>query len=477
MSAWTFETLAAATGGRLVLPAKAPGEGASITRISTDTRTLQRGDAFLALRGPSFDGHRFLDAAIAAGASLVVVDEEAGGSLEVAQLVVPSTRAALADLGRARRGELCMEVVGITGSCGKTSTKELLRTLLAHAGQSAAASPASYNNDIGVPHTLLACPADANTLVLELGTNGPGEIAHLCGIARPTAAIVTNVGASHLAGLGSEDGVALEKASLPASLPEGGFCVLNADCPRTLAMAKSTRARVYTFSLLPRGATESEANLFGYGLEFKDGGSELTLAGRMLREPRRVRIPLLGQHQVQNTLAAFAAARVLGVTEDELCEALEHLAPVKGRGQRVEARGLSLVDESYNANPTSMRASLRMLAAEPGASRKVAVLGGMAELGAASEDLHVQLGREIAALGLDLIVLVGVETDPIERGLRAAGLGDCELVQFTDREAAGHGLAALLHARDLVLFKASRQVGLEVLVEGLCKPALEVAGR
>jgi UDP-N-acetylmuramoyl-tripeptide--D-alanyl-D-alanine ligase len=294
------------------------------------------------------------------------------------------------------------------------------------------------------------------------------------------------VGASHLEGLGDEDGVASEKAALPAALPEGGFCVLNADCPRTAAMASATRARVHRFavrasaSASPAGEETGEEcapDLMASDLTFKAGGTSFTLSGSMVGEPgeeRRVSIPLLGRHQVQNVLAALTAGRALGVSLDALLASLPDLAPVAGRGVRSEARGLALLDETYNANPTSTVAALRALAAAPAAGRRVAVLGRMHELGARSAALHAEVGAAAAEAGVDLLVTVGA--DELASGAREAGLPERALARFSSLEAAAAGLEAVLHAGDLVLLKGSRAAGLDALVRLLEQSAEKPSG-
>ena len=468
-TSWTLQDLADAMG------ALVDGAVAHVTieRVSTDTRTLGPGDLFVALSGPNFDGVRFATAAVEAGAAAVVVAQGSGArsaELGVPVLEVACTRRALGDLGRWARELRDLEVVGITGSCGKTSTKEMLHVLLRAAGLRAAASPASFNNDVGVPHTLLACPEDAQVLVAELGTNGRGEIAHLARLARPTGAIVTNVGSSHLEGLGDEDGVATEKGALPAALPEGGFCVLNADCPRTASMASISRARVHRFSL-----QDPTADLLATDLQFGAEGTTFTLSGAMVGEPgeeRRVTLPLLGRHQVQNALAALTAGRALGAGIDALLEGLPLLAPVDGRGVRIEACGRLLLDESYNANPTSTRAALQALASVPEPGRRVAVLGRMHELGPRAGALHGEVGAAASEAGLGL--LVTIDADQIAEGAVRAGF-EGQLRRFSTLEEARSGLEALLEDGDVVLIKGSRAARLDELVRDLRGSAQEPA--
>jgi len=466
---WALHDLADAMGAQV----DGPVADVTIERVSTDTRTLGAGDLFVALSGPNFDGARFVTAAVEAGAAAVVVAPGSGArsaELGVPVLEVTCTRRALGDLGRWVRELRDLEVVGITGSCGKTSTKEMLHVLLRAAGLRSSASPASFNNDVGVPHTLLACPEDAQVLVAELGTNGRGEIAHLARLARPTGAIVTNVGASHLEGLGDEDGVATEKGALPAALPEGGFCVLNADCSRTASMAAMSRARVHWFSL-----KDPNADLLATDLEFGADGTTFTLSGTMVGEPgdeRRVTLPLLGQHQVLNVLAALTAGRALGAGIDALLSGLPLLAPVDGRGVRIEARGRVLLDESYNANPTSTKAALEALATMPEAERRVAVLGRMHELGPRAGVLHREVGAAAAKAGLGL--LVTVDADEIAEGAVRAGF-EGKLRRFSTLEEARAGLEAQLEDGDVVLLKGSRAAGLDELVRHLQGPAEEPA--
>lgn len=468
MPGLTLEMVLGASGARLL---QGPAQ-MDLAGISTDTRSIQEGDLFLALRGPSFDGNAFAQQAVQSGAKAVLLaaDGEFGDLPEgIAVLTCGDPRGALGEIARAYRAGLSTQVVGITGSCGKTSTKQILLDLLTASPLTVSASPASFNNDIGVPHTLLGCGPGTDVLILEMGTSGKGEIAHLCRLAKPTSGIVTNVGMSHLEGLHDEDGVALEKSALPASLSSTGFCVLNAQCPRTAQMRRLTRARVFTFGLGEQG------DLVAQDLVFHQGCSVFTLTGDAVSEPRQVTVPLLGHHQVQNVLAALCAGLGLGLDLDQLISALPQVEASPGRGVQSDAFGLRLIDETYNANPQSMRAAVRVLAGMGDRTRRVLVMGDMHELGTRSEELHFDLGTHLAAAGIELVMLVGLKVEATERGARTAGMNPEMIVRFDDLAAAREGLAHHLRPGDAVLLKGSRGARLDCLLQDLTEGSAHLA--
>jgi UDP-N-acetylmuramoyl-tripeptide--D-alanyl-D-alanine ligase len=373
----------------------------------------------------------------------------------------PEPRRALGDFAAWHRSRLGVPVVGITGSCGKTTTKNVLRELLS-ARLSVVASPSSFNNDVGVPHTLLAADESTEVLVVELGTNAFGEIASLCRIARPTAGILTNVGASHLEGLGSLEGVAREKGDLAAALPGDGFLVLNADCRFTPEVRSRTLARVLTFSV------EGDGELDAREVEFHAAGTSFRLDGH------EVTSPLLGTHNVQNLLAALAACRGLGLELVDVLPAVGRLAGGRGRMERVELGGITLYDDTYNANPESARAAVRVLSGLHG-GRRVLVLGDMLELGEFAAELHHAVGAEAARAGIDVLVLVGELTRATAAGALEEGLDPEALFHFDDAAEAAARVPELLRAGDIVLAKASRRVGLESVV-GAVRARFPVGG-
>jgi UDP-N-acetylmuramoyl-tripeptide--D-alanyl-D-alanine ligase len=453
-----------ATGARLV----AGDPERTFTGVSTDTRSLRPGDLFFSLSGPNFDGNAFAGAAVEKGAAGLVLRAEAGAPRPFAggelrgtpTFVHPEPRRALAALAHWHRSRLACTVLGVTGSCGKTTTKnalvELLRVALGLPEPGAViGSPSSFNNDVGVPHTLLLADETTRVLVVEMGTNGPGEIAALCRIARPNAGIVTTVGASHLEGLGSVEGVAREKGDLPAALPPAGFCVLNADSPWSAGLAARTRARVITFSVDGRGDLDAR------DVWFHPGGTTFRLDGRELTSP------LLGLSNVQNLLAALAACEGLGLPRERCLAAVSRLAPAHRRLEPRVCGELTLIDDSYNANPESARASVRVLAGLHGYSRRVLVLGDMLELGRSAPELHHQVGALAARSGIDLLLVVGELAAATAAGALEGGLPAGRLVHLPTVEHALRAVPSLVRAGDVVLVKGSRRAGLERLVEQL----------
>jgi UDP-N-acetylmuramoyl-tripeptide--D-alanyl-D-alanine ligase len=432
------------------------------TGVSTDTRSLKPGELWFALRGPSHDGNRFAREAcdkgaagiVLCGAEGVIPAEVAAFGRDVPVLVHPEPRAMLAELARWHRARIPARVIGVTGSCGKTTTKNVLVELLA-SRMSAVGSPNSFNNDIGVPLTLFQADDTTEALVVEIGTNGPGEIAHLASIARPDAGIVTTVGAAHLAGLGTIEGVAAEKAALVAAIPEDGFCVLNADNPWTRSMRRGARCRVLTFSL------DGEGDLDARDVWFHPGGTTFRLEGREITSP------LLGLHNVQNLLAALAACRGIGLELDAVLPAVSRLRAGRGRLDRIQCGRYTLIDDSYNANPESARASVRTLSGLHGHRRRVLVLGDMLELGPLAPELHHEIGVEAARSGIDLLVLVGELTRATAAGALSEGLPPERVLHLADTEEAIACMPSVLDTGDVVLVKGSRLTGLDRLVKAL----------
>jgi len=438
----------------------------AVEGLSTDSRTLEPGQLFLALRGPNFEGNRFAAAAASAGAAGLLLEQ--GISLDLAALpadlpvaVHANPRRALADLAAWYRSTLSIPVIGITGSCGKTTTKNILRDLLQRL-QPVVASPNSFNNDIGVPHTLLLANRDTRYLVVEMGTNHPGEIAALCRIARPSAGIVTNVGASHLEGLGSVDGVAREKGDLVASLPKEGCSVLNADCRFTPLLRARTSARVITFSV-GGAASGARGDLDATDILFHSGGTTFRLNGH------EVTSPLLGTHNVQNLLAALAACVGLSIPLEDVLPGVSSLSGARQRMERFDFGGLTVFDDSYNANPESMRAAVRVLSGLHGHRRRILVLGDMLELGELAAELHHELGREAAAAGIDRIVLVGELSKAAAAGALEGGLQSEAVVHVDDAAEAAGVLDATAREGDVILVKGSRRMRLEEVVRALCE--------
>jgi UDP-N-acetylmuramoyl-tripeptide--D-alanyl-D-alanine ligase len=433
--------VAAAVGGSV------SGPEVEVDGATVDSRRVRGGELFVPIRAAR-DGHDFVADALAAGAAAYLTSRAPGVGTAVA---VGDTTTALADLGRAARDRLPGRVVGITGSAGKTSTKDLLAAAL-EGSFLVAASERSFNNELGVPLTLLNAPEGADAAVVELGARGEGHIRLLCGIARPTVGVVTNVGLAHTEMLGGLDGVARVKSELVAALPPSGTAVLNAGDERVAAMRSATAARVVTFGL-------EQGDVRAAALALDD---ELRPSFRLVSPwgDADVRLAVRGAHHAANAAAAAAAALVVGATLDDVVAGLGRgrLSPWRMDLTRAAAGGLVLND-AYNANPASTEAALRSLAALD-ARRRVAVLGPMLELGEHDAAEHRRIGEVARALGIDRLLTVG-----------APGYGGEDVA---DVEAAAAALGPVA-AGDAVLIKGSRAAGMErlaaMLVDARAVPA------
>ena len=432
--------------------------------VTLDSRTVAAGDLFVAVAGERVDGHDFLPAAAAAGA----VGALAGRPHDALPCVVVSDP--VEALGRLAAGVHARLVAGglttlaITGSSGKTSTKDLLGQVLAAAGPTVS-PPGSYNNDIGLPLTVLSADEQTRFLVLEMGSRGPGHIARLCRVARPRIGVVLNVGSAHLGEFGSPEGIAVAKGELVEALPADGTAVLNADDPRVLAMAARTAAQVLTTG---RG---DDAAVRAADVSLDDSArARFTLVAAGEEHP--VALQVVGEHQVANALSAAGAALAAGMAPADVAAALSAAEPRSRWRMEVSRRddGVTVVNDAYNANPESMRAALAALAGLPG-TRRIAVLGAMAELGPDGAAEHERLGRDAAAAGVDLLMAVGPDAVGIADGAAAAGRrpGE-ESVHVPDRAAARELLSEVLRPGDVVLVKASRSYGLELLAADLLTP-------
>jgi UDP-N-acetylmuramoyl-tripeptide--D-alanyl-D-alanine ligase len=455
----TLAEVAELVGGALITPA---ARDIAVTgSVTVDSRTAGAGDLFVALPGERVDGHRFLAAAADAGAAgaLATRPDTALPTVVVDDPVVALGRLAAAVHARLARNGL--RTLAITGSSGKTSTKDLLGQVLAAAGPTVS-PPGSYNNDIGLPLTVLSADERTRYLVLEMGSRGPGHIARLCRVARPEVGLVLNVGTAHLGEFGSPDGIAAAKGELVEALPGHGTAVLNADDPRVAGMAGRTAARVLTTG------RSTGADVRAVGGRLDDGArARFTLVVDGAEHP--VALQVVGEHQVANALAAAGAAHAVGLSPEAIAAALSAARPRSRWRMEVEQRadGVTIINDAYNANPESMRAALAALAGLP-ARRRIAVLGGMAELGDTAPAEHERLGRDAVAAGADLVVAVGPDAVGIARGAVAAGrrAGE-ESVHVPDRVAARELLSGLLRPGDVVLVKASRAHGLEQLAAEL----------
>jgi len=431
--------------------------------VSIDSRKSGPGHLFVALRGSRVDGHDYLGEAFASGASVALVDRpesaRAHRAMGRAVVLVPDARKGLGDLAAAYRRSLDLVVIGITGSCGKTTTKEMLALLL---GSKAVASPHSFNNDLGVPLTLLSAGRNHEFCICEMGTNGPGEIAALARIAQPQIGVVLNVGTSHLERLGDVEGVAREKFALVEALPPDGCAVINWDDERTRAMIDRAPCPVLSFGTWPR------ADVFADDIRT----SGYTLAFRFLHR-KRVAMRLIGVHNVHNALAAATAALRLGEHPWDVCERLKHYRPAPGRMAVEEIGRIRLINDAYNANPRSMAAALHEMSYR-GGGRRIAVLGDMMELGEQAPTLHADIGRRAAHARIDILWAIGPLSEATARAARDAGLRNVHWSRSVTE--AVESPPVKVKSRDVVLFKASRAMALERVYDAV-KGGIELRRR
>jgi UDP-N-acetylmuramoyl-tripeptide--D-alanyl-D-alanine ligase len=451
----TLAGLARCGGGRLA------GADRVVDGISIDSRTLTSGALFVALKGESADGHAFAAAAAGRGASGLLVERQL--PIDLPQIVVPDTLAALTACARARRRAFTGPVVAITGSNGKTTTKEMVGAILSVRGPSLV-TRGNLNNHIGVPLTLLSLRADHQYAVVEMGANHRGEIAHLASIAEPGIGIVTNAGAAHLEGFGSLDGVAEGKGELFAGLPPDGTVILNAD-DRYVSRWRSLAAgrQVITFGL--ENAEYSARNVRS-SLEEGTPRLEFELAAPGGTVP--VRLALAGLHNLRNALGAAAAARAAGASLDDVAAGLAAMKPVKGRLEfKPAVNGAVLVDDSYNANPGSLKAGLDAFRSFAGA--RWLVLGDMMELGTAADELHREIGAYARESGVERLLAVGQRA---KGAADAFGPGGAWFEKVEDLIAEAR---RSLRADVAVLVKGSRANRLERVTQALAPESSEVS--
>jgi len=459
---WTLDDLIRVTAGRPVGPEPGP-----VTGLSIDSRTLEPGDAFLAIRGDRFDGHDFVGPAMARGASLAFVEQDRLarlGRITGTLVVVDDVMAAMTALAVAARDRTAAQIVAVTGSAGKTTTKDMLRLALSSSGKVHAA-PASFNNHWGVPLTLARMPADADYAVIEIGMNHAGEIAPLVRMVRPHAAIITTIAAAHLGSFSSVEDIARAKAEILTGIEPGGTAILNRD-NRHFEMLALLASEIGVPNIVAFGE-DAEADVRLEDAKLEAGGSEVqALVGG---ERVRYSLSVPGAHIVANSLATLAAVQAVEADVEAAAAALGAFAAGTGRGERLLCRlptGSALViDESYNANPASMEAALAVLgrAAVRGEGRRIAVLGDMLELGGTERALHAALADPIHRAGIDLVHLAGPRMKALWDVLPADRRG-------VYAETAGELGAALtneLRAGDVVMVKGSNSIGMRTVVNAI----------
>lgn len=422
----------------------------SVGGWSVDTRTQNPGDVFFALRGPNHDGHSFVGTALEKGAAALVVDHPSGAREE---LVVSDVLAAVQQLAGWARTRWGGRVVGVTGSAGKTTTKDAIAHLL-RVELAVGKTMGNLNNHVGVPLSILRLPDECRVAVLEMGMNHAGEIRNLAAIARPDVGVVTNVAYAHTESFDSIDGVAAAKRELIEGLPPDGVAVLNADDPRVLGFRDVHPGPAVTFGFSQCAEVRAER------FEPHAAGTRFHTLGVAFETG------LAGRHGVMNLLAAIAVARLFGISALKLTEAVRSFAVGKMRGERLERDGIVIWNDCYNSNPAAARAMLDVLSQTP-AGRRIAVLGEMLELGRVSAEQHRELGRYAAEQGIDLLVGVQGEARAMVDAAVGAGLARSAAFFFDDAAEAGEFVRRTIGPGDAVLFKGSRGVRVERALERL----------
>jgi UDP-N-acetylmuramoyl-tripeptide--D-alanyl-D-alanine ligase len=417
---------------------------------SVDSRTQTPGDVFFALRGPNHDGHQFVQAALKNGAAAAVVDHNTGLDGE---LVVSDTLAALQTLAAWARNRWGGRVVGVTGSAGKTTTKDAIAHLLA-AEFRVGKTIGNFNNHVGVPLSIVRLPDEAEAAVLEMGMNHAGEIRALAAMARPEIGVVTNVGYAHVESFDSIDGIAAAKRELIEALSAGGIAVLNADDSRVVCFSEVHPGRSVTF-----GFSES-ADVRACSFEPHATGTRFRVAGVDFETG------LVGRHAVMNLLAALAVAGLFGIPPAKLVDQVRTFATGKMRGERLDHDGIVIWNDCYNSNPEAAQSMLDVLGDTP-AKRRIAVLGEMLELGAASGELHRQVGRYAAGRGIDLLIGVRGDAHAMIDAAVGAGLPESAAFFFEEAGDAGEFVRRMARPGDAILFKGSRGVRVERALERL----------
>lgn len=421
--------------------------------VSTDTRTLEPGQLFVALRGDNFDGHRFLHQAQDKGAVGLVVDRP-DGSVDLPQLVVDDTLDALARLAVGNRNESKAGILAITGSSGKTTVKEMCAAILSQMGQTLW-TKGNLNNHIGVPLTLFGLAPEHQYGVIELGASGLGEIAHTVALAKPRVAILTNAGEAHLEGFGSYENIVLAKGEIIDGVATDGLMVLNRDDPAFEQWQKRAGAR--RVAGVSRLGAKADYHAV---IKNQDAGSRTIQVSGPAGWQCQVRLGLEGDHNITNMLLAIAATRELGASDQAIVEGLASVAPVKGRLQVLKlSQQVTLIDDSYNANPSSMKAALGVLSAREG--QKIAVLGAMAELGVEAKALHREVGECAREQGIDRLITVGPGCEGY-----ADGFGASTELGLSHEQAVESAIADK-NTPLTVLVKGSRSSAMERVVEGI----------
>ncbi|MBF0358650.1 MAG: UDP-N-acetylmuramoyl-tripeptide--D-alanyl-D-alanine ligase [Magnetococcales bacterium] len=446
-----------------------PGENSNLTGVSIDTRSIKTGEMFAAIRGPRFDGHDYINKAVAAGCGALLVDTQPEPIPNCPVLVVPDVLSAMEQLATSWRLKVNPVVIAVTGSSGKTTVKELLQLCLKEHFKSVHATRGNLNNHFGLPLTMLNMPSDCQTLVLEMGMSALGEIAHLTNIAKPDIGIVTNVLDAHLAAFNNIDEIAKAKGELFAGLDTNSIAIFKNSAWYSTHLEKyANKSQIITFG--QENLPEKKPHIYADNINLTDGNIEASLHW-LDQKPIEIKLAGRGAYMVDNVLAAAAACRHVGVTPQEICQGIGKYSPPAGRGETITALGgWQVVDDSYNANPGSVKAAITALASTPKEVRRIVILGDMLELGKQAESLHKELAEEITKARVSHLFTAG----PLMKHLfeRCKNLSTIT-AQHRDDPADWLGvIPQQLQPGDRVLVKGSRGMQMERVVKDLISYAL-----
>jgi UDP-N-acetylmuramoyl-tripeptide--D-alanyl-D-alanine ligase len=459
----TVAEIAEAAGAKLLLQGE--NRTRSIKRVSTDTRTLEKGALFVALRGSEHDAHDFLDQALEKGASALLVSRVLEGVLEqagkkgAAVLRARSTLKAMTRLAGYQRKLFTRPVVGITGSVGKTLVKDFTASVLARKGK-VTASVGSYNNEIGVPLTILDIDAKTSYLVLEMGSRGMGHIESLCSFALPDVGVITNIGWTHLQFFRTRDNLAHAKSELLQGLPRQGRAVINADDEYVDFLKKMSSAPVLTYGCGRKADVRAE------DIDMDDEGKAAFTLITKGGERTKVAVPLPGRHNVENALAAAAVGEIMGMDIDDIAAGIGKAKLTRWRMEMIsKPEQITIINDAYNANPVSMRSALMAFGDISRTKRAIAVLGDMGELGPVSDKAHLEVGKMAVSYGTDILITVGRRARKTAQAARDNGLPKGSVFATNDVDRAAEILRVIIEPGDVVLIKGSRFLGLERLVD------------
>lgn len=457
MTELELQDLVESTGGTL----RAQGPRSITAGVCTDSRCVCEGCVFFALNGDKFDGNNFAPEVSRKAAAVVVSKEVGKYDAACSVVLVPDTLKALHDLAVWWRARMAVQVVGITGSSGKTSTKDMVCSVLTQHFSRVVATKGNLNNHIGVPLSILSAPADTEAAVWEMGMNHAGELAPLCAMTQPRIGIITHIGSAHIGMLGSRDAIAREKCTVARALPADGCMIYSANDDYADYIAEQTRAHP-----LPVGGASSAVR--AREVESHAQGSDYTLVIEGTGEIP-VHLPVPGEHMVSNSLLAAAAGWQLGCSLQEIAAGLSHITLTQGRLTCREEMGILLVDDTYNANPESMMAALRTVASMAVRGKRYAVLGKMGELGSSGVTAHAEVGQCAAALNYAGVVVLGEGSAELHALVEAVRSGGVPVQRVESPRAAAEALRAMVSEGDAILFKGSRAAGIERVMNDFLK--------